>query len=43
MKFKVTFFKKNTSDKRMKVLTASELMELQELKNYRITKVEMMF
>lgn len=41
MKFKVTFFKRSTSDKRMKVLTVNELLKLQELKNYRITKVEM--
>ena len=42
MKFKVTFFKKNTSNKRMKVLTVDELLKLQKLTNYKITKTEMM-
>jgi len=41
MKFKVTFFKKSSTDKRMKVLTVDELMKLQELKIYKITKVTM--
>lgn len=39
--FKVTFFKKGTSNKQMKVLTAQELINLQNLKNYKIVKVEM--
>ena len=42
MKFKVTFFKKNTTNKRMKVLTVDELLELQKLTNYKITKTEIM-
>lgn len=42
MKFKVTFFKKNTTNKRMKVLTVDELLKLQKLTNYKITKTEMM-
>lgn len=41
MKFKVTFFKKSSTDKRMKVLTVDELLKLQELKNYKICKVVM--
>jgi hypothetical protein len=42
MKFKVTFFKKNTTNKRMKVLTVDELLKLQKLTNYKITKTEVM-
>ncbi len=42
MKFKVTFFKKNTTTKRMKVLTVDELLKLQKLTNYKITKTEVM-
>ena len=42
MKFKVTFFKKNTTNKRMKALTVDELLKLQKLTNYKITKTEMM-
>lgn len=41
--FKVTFFRHNTTSKRMKVLTVNELLALQNLKDYTITKVEMMF
>lgn len=42
MMFKVTFFKKNTTNKRMKVLTVNELLKLQKLTNYKITKTEVM-
>lgn len=42
MKFKVTFFRKNTTNKRMKVLTVDELLKLQKLTNYKITKTEIM-
>lgn len=42
MMFKVTFFKKNTTSKRMKVLTVNELLKLQKLTNYKITKTEVM-
>lgn len=42
MKFKVTFFRKKTTDKRMKVLTVDELLKLQKLTNYKITKTEIM-
>ena len=38
--FKVTFFKKNTSEKRFKVLTVDELITLQEMKNYTIIRVD---
>ena len=42
MMFKVTFFKKNDTNKRMKFLTVNELMELQKMGNYKITKSELM-
>lgn len=38
--FKVTFFRKGTSNKRFKILTVDELIALQELRNYTITRVD---
>ena len=38
--FRVTFFKKNTSEKRFKILTVDGLIALQELKTYTITCVD---